>query len=432
MSRATTATVTGPDRPLRIWLVTDVYPPDCGGSGWSTHSLAQALSGAGHQVEVIAPDPAGRWPTRRVFGGVRITEVGVRRARRNPLRRLGARDYAHAAIRAHLEDRLDREPEVDLVHGQHLHGGPPAAEAARSRGRAAVVTLRDYWPVCLHGTSWWGGELCPGCSPANLTGCMDEYWGWPRPLARAMVPWARRRLRARRRGLGAAHVVVTVSDAVRRRVVPELGDVELAVVPNIVEVPDAEPGRPPGREGLVPEGPFLVAAGKLTTIKGFDRLLEALHAAGCSWPLVLAGRGPERHRLERRARELDLPVRFAGWVPHDALLGLVRRARALVLPSVWEEPLSRLLLEAMSLQTPVIAWATGGTPEVIEDGTDGWLVREPTDLARALAALQDETRRAEVAEAARRTARQRFAPAAVLPLLESVYRRALRAAGRAT
>lgn len=408
---------------LRVWLVTDVYPPDCGGSGWSTHALAVALSDAGHAVEVIVPDPEGRWPTRRVFEGTRITEVGVRRARRNPLRRLGARDYAHATLRAYLEDRLADEPEVDLVHGQHLHGGPPAAEAARARGRAAVVTLRDYWPVCLHGTSWWGGEVCPGCSTSNLTGCMNEYWGWPRPLARAMTGWARRRLRARRRGLGAAHVVVTVSDAVWERVAPEIGDVEVAVVPNIVQVQDTS-GRP------VPAGPFLLAAGKLTAIKGFGPLLEALREVDCPWPLLLAGSGAERQRLEERARELDLPVRFTGWLRHAELLVLVRQARALVLPSVWEEPLSRLLLEAMSVGTPVIAWSTGGSPEVIEDGVDGWLVRRPADLARALAALSDEATRARVGEAARRTARREFAPEAVLPRLEDIYRRALRAAGR--
>lgn len=409
--------------------MTDVYPPDCGGSGWSTHALALALADVGHRVEVIAVDPQGRWPTRRVFEDVRITEVGVRAARRNPVRRLGARDYAHAALRSYLEDRLDREPEVDLVHGQHLHGGPPAVEAARSRGRAAVVTLRDYWPVCLHGTSWWGGEVCPGCSTANLTGCMSEYWGWPRPVARIMVGWAGRRLRTRRRGLAGAHVVVTVSEAVRRRIAGDVGEVDLAVVPNMVDADDTA-DVPLDSGQAAPAGPFLIAAGKLGPTKGFAPLLEALDAAGCPWPLLLAGRGPQRRRLEERARELDLPVRFLGWVRHAELLALVRRARALVLPSVWDEPLSRLLLEAMSVGTPVVAWATGGSPEVIEDGVDGWLVREPGDLARALRALEDDATRARAAEAARRTVRHRFAPGAVLPRLEEVYRRALRAAGR--
>ena len=171
----------------RIWLVTDVYPPGCGGSGWSTHSLAGALTDRGYSVEVISLDPHAEGTSQRVFEGIPVVEVGVRQARRHPMRRLGARDYAHKTLKNYLSRRLAVEPDVRVVHAQHLHSGPPALAAARQYGRAAVLTLRDYWPVCLHGTSWWGGNECGGCTRANLVGCMREYWGWPGGVGQAMV-----------------------------------------------------------------------------------------------------------------------------------------------------------------------------------------------------------------------------------------------------
>ncbi|MFQ5744149.1 MAG: glycosyltransferase, partial [Acidobacteriota bacterium] len=118
-----------------ILLVTDVYPPGCGGSGWSTHALALALKEYGHQVEVISVEPSLSGLSQRTWEGIRVTGVGVRRARRNPFCRLAARDYSYRILASYLGKRLDRHPEVDIVHAQHLHSGPPALAAARSRAR---------------------------------------------------------------------------------------------------------------------------------------------------------------------------------------------------------------------------------------------------------------------------------------------------------
>ena len=52
------------------------------------------------------------------------------------------------------------------------------------------------------------------------------------------------------------------------------------------------------------------------------------------------------------------------------------------------EPLSRLVLETMGLGTPVIAWASGGNPEIIDSGETGWLVGNADDLSGALAELE--------------------------------------------
>ena len=301
-----------------IWLVTDVYPPDCGGSGWSTHALATTLIENGNRVEVIGIDPGSTVLTQRLYEGVPVSELGVGAARRSPRRRLGARDYAYKALYDYLAERLVDEPEVDILHAQHLHSGPPSLAVARRFDRGAVLTLRDYWPVCLHGTSWWGGDVCPGCTTERLVGCMGEYWGWPRAAARLMVRWADRRLAARRAAISRAHKVVAVSEALRGRVEADLSGVSFAVVPNIVDAAASEAAAAAAEESaasLMPEGiagPFLLTAGKLEPTKGFDLLLDALADAGTPWPLLVAGAGSARSALERASRPSRVPGALPG------------------------------------------------------------------------------------------------------------------------
>jgi len=413
--------------PATVWLVTDVYPPGCGGSGWSTHALAQTLATRGHDVEVIGLDPAARGVSQRVFEGIRVSELGVARARRNPARRLGTRDYAHRALEAYLVARLAAAPEVDLLHAQHLHSGPPAIAAATRCDRAAVQTLRDYWPVCLHGTSFWNGAECPGCSVTDLTGCMSEYWGWPRPLARLMVPWARRRLAERRAGVEAAGRVVAVSDWVRRRIEREATAARFCVLPNMVDGAATRAAAEVAAPLELPCDDFLVAAGKLIETKGFGPMLAALAEAGCRLPVVIAGSGPQRDRLRRQAADLGIDLYLPGWVAHPTLLRLIASARGFLLPGAWNEPLSRLLLEALALGTPVIAWPSGGNTEHLEAGVDALVVEDAEQLRAALAVLDDPQRARAVGAAGAELARRSFSPEAVYPRLIAVYQEALAA-----
>ena len=420
------ADVDGTSGPWHIWLVTDAYPPHAGGSGWSTHALARMLADRGHRLEVIVVDPSTVESGNRAFDGIPVTTVGVQHAKRHLGRRLGAHDYSFSAVRAYLDDRLARAGDVDLLHAQHLHSGPPTVAAARRHGVGALVTVRDYWPVCLHSTSWWGGTACPGCSTARVTGCLAEYWQWPRTASRLMVGWVGRRLSTRRADLRQASSIIAVSRAIEARIQPELPDTVIEVIHNVVDpaATEREASGAADRGDPMPR-PYLCAAGKLVPTKGFDRLIAALAEADCPWPLVIAGRGPERPALERRARELSLDVRIVDWLEHPALLHLVHQAHAFLLPSRWDEPLSRLLLESMALGTPVVAWPTGGTPEVIAHGANGWIVNGSADLEAALAQLRVPETRARIGKAARRWVTEHCAPGAIYPQVSSVYARAI-------
>ncbi len=157
------------------------------------------------------------------------------------------------------------------------------------------------------------------------------------------------------------------------------------------------------RAELELDGRVLAFAGRLGPQKSVGTALEAL-ARVDEVALVIAGDGPDRAALERRARELGLEerVRFLGAVPRDQVLRLFRAADASLLSSAWEN-FPHTVVEALAVGCPVIATAVGGVPEVVRDGVNGLLVApgDPAALASALERFYaDPELRSRLAEAA--------------------------------
>jgi glycosyltransferase involved in cell wall biosynthesis len=115
-----------------------------------------------------------------------------------------------------------------------------------------------------------------------------------------------------------------------------------------------------------------------------------------------------RYEREVRAAAARLPVEFAGWVsdPHQALATL----DLLLVPSVGNEATTRVILEAFAAGVPVIAFPSGGIPEILEDGRTGFLCNDPAEMAhRAIELLRDAPHRLDlVRQNARETWRRRF------------------------
>jgi glycosyltransferase involved in cell wall biosynthesis len=140
----------------------------------------------------------------------------------------------------------------------------------------------------------------------------------------------------------------------------------------------------------VPSGARFLAVGRLSEEKGHLVLVDALaiaRRAGQRFELVLAGDGPLRAALEARIRELDLGdcVRITGWVSGQEVIQLLQTSRALVLPS-FAEGLPVVIMEAFALARPVVSSWVAGVPELVRNGSTGWLVApgDAEGLARAL------------------------------------------------
>ena len=131
----------------------------------------------------------------------------------------------------------------------------------------------------------------------------------------------------------------------------------------------------------------LVLVAGLVEQKGHLALIQALalvRDAGAEFHMVLIGDGPLRPVLAALVQKLGLTdnVEFAGWQSNAEVRDHLRRARALVMPS-FAENLPVAMMEALATGRPVLGTYIAGVPELIESGTNGWLV--PAGNVRATA-----------------------------------------------
>ncbi|HEV8255099.1 MAG TPA: glycosyltransferase family 4 protein [Vicinamibacteria bacterium] len=385
---------------MKVVLATEVFPPRAGGAGWSTRALALGLREAGHEVSVLTTSP----------GPEQMDGLEVHRLRTRGRKRLAV----PRAFAARLES--DRA----VVHAQHSLSALGCLSGART-GRVAV-TVRDHWPVCFWSTRISRGAHCPGCGLLPMTRCAPGHVGAPGPLAWAAIPYMRADLRAKRAALLRAGAVLAVSDAVGRELVAA-GFQRVEVIPNVVDARELQAVAAAEPSFALPEQ-FLLFVGKLEENKGARFLIPAVAAARTGLPLVVLGEGSLAHTVKFDAASAGVPLVLRGWAHRDDVLRTMARARAVVFPSLWAEPLSRVLLEALALGAPVAAMDTGGTREILT-GESGLLVADAAGLGEAVARLvSDAALRARVAEAARVRARA-FAPEALIPRYEAVYRKLL-------
>ena len=173
---------------------------------------------------------------------------------------------------------------------------------------------------------------------------------------------------------------------------------------------------------------LILFVGRFNEQKGARHLLDAFAAMRERTRLRLIGAGPAEAKLRRQAAQLGVANRIE-WVPPQAQHALAdhyRQAAAVVVPSI-EEGLGMVAVEAQLCGAPVVASASGGLTDVIEDGRTGILVPPSAagPLAGALDALiGDQGRAAALGAAGRRAALAVFSPDAVASRYADIYRQA--------
>ncbi|BCR04674.1 hypothetical protein DESUT3_17430 [Desulfuromonas versatilis] len=119
--------------------------------------------------------------------------------------------------------------------------------------------------------------------------------------------------------------------------------------------------------------------GRITPIKGIDLLLAAFNRLNePDTQLLIAGEGNERYLHKLKKLVSSTKVQYLGYVkPED----LFNQINVLVVPSLWNEPLARVVYEAYGHGIPVITSDRGGLPEIVEEGRTGFVFDPEKPLA---------------------------------------------------
>ncbi|MGE5333902.1 MAG: glycosyltransferase [Nitrososphaerota archaeon] len=209
--------------------------------------------------------------------------------------------------------------------------------------------------------------------------------------------------------------VSTESEGEQLRRIYGLPACHLAVIPCGVDLRLFAPATPASRQAArtalaLDHGQrTLLSIGRLDPIKGLDLLLESVSLMRTPAQLIIIGGNPdgdpEVERLRQRAADLGLAerVRLPGAVPQQDLGRYYHAADAVVVSSRYES-FGLVAVEALASGTPVVASAAGGLTSIVQDGSNGLLVRwrDPRAFAERLdEILADDALRARLAANAR-------------------------------
>ncbi|HYY57113.1 MAG TPA: glycosyltransferase family 4 protein [Pyrinomonadaceae bacterium] len=356
-----------------------------GGGERHLADLVNALANRGHDVHVaLAP----RSPLRE-----ELSALPERNLVALPLRNALDVGSAHALA------RLVRRHDVEIVHAHMARDYPLAAYAARRNAQARLVITRH---VLF-------------------------------PLSR-LHTWT----------LSSVARVVAVSHAVARALHGQriFAAEKISVIPNGIDTGRFDPAargfdRNSFRRNLkIAPGRLLVGTvGEINRLKGQEEFLRAASLLAARLPradFVIAGEdfsrtGEHRARIVKLVGELGLEgrVHLTGWLEDVAPLLC---ALDLFVSASRTESFGLAIVEAMASGLAVIATATEGAREIVEDGATGMLVPvgDLEALAEAIARLlEDEQARERMGQRARVAARERFSLERMVEATESIYRDAL-------
>jgi alpha-maltose-1-phosphate synthase len=258
-----------------------------------------------------------------------------------------------------------------------------------------------------------------------------------------------------RTALEAADAIIAVSEGMRGdllRAYPAVDPGRVEVIYNGIDTGEYAPD--PGtdaleRHGVDPDAPTIAFVGRITRQKGVAHLLEAMRHVDADAHLVLCAGAPDTpeigaevaQRVERLREQRDNVIWLDEMLPKPEVIQILSHATVFACPSIYE-PLGIVNLEAMACETAVVATATGGIVEVVDDGVTGLLVPieagddatgEPRDAAafahafaeRLNELVRDPARAAEMGRAGRARVIERFAWPAIAEETVALYRRLL-------
>ena len=321
-----------------------------------------------------------------------------------------ARVVWSAEARRGLTAALRRNrPDVAHVHNTFPLLSASVLYACRDAGVPVVITVHNYRLVCASGTLFRQGTVCHDCMhrlplPGIVHGCYRGSRAATVPLVLADIAH-----RNAWRSLVSAYAFISAAQRDLHAGLCLPPD-RVFVRHNMVPRQDLP---------LVPREPVVAYAGRLDEVKGLRLLMAAwdryrVMSKDSGLRLVIAGSGPLEREVTGWASTRP-SVQMTGHVPAAEVASLRSRARAVIVPSVWEEPFGLVVVESMAAGAPLIAAGHGSFLELVTPGVDSVLFPPGDAQALALAVADvevDPEKYENYGKQARETYEQRFQPGA--------------------
>ena len=370
---------------MKILYLNTLYSPLIeGGAEISLKLIVEGMKSRGYAVAVLSLKP-GEGLEEDWVDGVKVYRGGLKNIywpytdeRPRTLKRLAwhLKDSYNRDMRAYVKEVIDRE-QPDVVSCHNLAGWSAAVWDEIGQANIPIVqVLHDMYLACAN-SNMFKGEL--PCS----TQCLSCRF------LRAKHPDKSNQVAA----------VVGISQSILGRftAIDYFKFSKKFVIHNTRSIP--VPERVRRREK---GSPFKIGyLGTLSKIKGLEWLIAQFQKLDIDASLIIAGRGKEDYEEKLKAMAVDPRISFLGYVKPTQFFPLVD---ILVVPSLWEEPLGMVAIEALANHVPVIANKSGGLKESVIAEVNGLFCEAafPDTLGKAMERLyRDVTLYNRLAGAAR-------------------------------
>ena len=148
---------------------------------------------------------------------------------------------------------------------------------------------------------------------------------------------------------------------------------------------------------------YLLFVGRLHPEKGVAEAVEA--ALKADERLIIVGPPVTGEYWDTKVKPfIGGKIEYVGYVPREELFEYYQKAKAVLVPIMWEEPFGLIMTEAMACGAPIVAFRRGSVPEIIEDGRNGFIVNNVEEMAEAIKKVDAISRKE-----CRRTVEEKFA-----------------------
>jgi len=374
---------------MKVLIITDLYPPHfVGGYELKCKLHADELMRRGYKVSILTSN----W----MAGQEDIAEDNVSRSLHTSRDSQPLRHQKKLAIPNSLYKRYGQMKRMlacrenykvaynavaalkpDLVYAWQLNDvSITPVLAAQDQGVPTVFQLDDYWLAKLR------KEICLDSNPLKR-----RY----RSIINGLQDF---------NGIDFSHMI-TVSRWVKKSYV-EVGfpAANITVIPQgvlsdiILDIDELPHSRAKGCFRLVYVGRLVQNKGTHVALESLWHLVKEMGISNIHLDIIGIGPSDYVGQLKNMVVELGLNayVEFVGFMEHEQVLARFLEYNAVLITSLWEEPLSGTIAEAMARGLPVIATDRGGSPEIISDGENGLLVPpgDPVKLAYAIKKLIED------------------------------------------